>query len=66
MKTTKYTCECGCNAYDKGRAMDGRRAYRCKKCGKIHTYGMQGRKKKYSEQRFSDQFYNSKGKGHQE
>lgn len=42
--------------YDKGRAYDGRRAYRCKKCGSIWTEGMQGRKKKYSEQRLSYQF----------
>ena len=49
---------------EKGRAFDGRRAYRCKCCGKIWTEGLQGREKKYSEQRHGYQFANSKGKGH--
>lgn len=46
---------------DKGRAMDGRRAYRCKNCGNVWTEGMQGREKKYSEQRDSYQFADSRG-----
>ena len=49
---------------DKGRAWDGRRAYRCKCCGKVWTEGMQGREKKYSEQRHGYQFSDSKGVGH--
>ena len=49
---------------DKGRAWDGRRAYRCKCCGNVWTEGMQGREKKYSEQRQGFQFANSKGHGH--
>lgn len=64
MKKTKYTCSCGCNDYDKGRAVDGRRAYRCKKCGGVHTNGMQGREKRYNSQRISYQFKDSKGKLH--
>ncbi len=49
---------------DKGRAFDGRRAYRCQKCGTVWTEGLQGRERKYSNQRESYQFANSKGKGH--
>ena len=49
---------------DKGRAWDGRRAYRCKCCGKVWTEGMQGREKKYSKQRHGYQFADSKGVGH--
>ena len=64
VESKKYFCSCGCNRFEKGRAMDGRRAYRCKQCGSIHTYGMQGRKKTYSQQRESYQFADSKGHGH--
>lgn len=46
---------------DKGRAMDGRRAYRCKSCGNVWTEGMQGREKKYSTQRDGYQFADSRG-----
>ena len=49
---------------DKGRAFDGRRAYRCKQCGNVWTEGLQGRKRKYSEQRHGYQFADSKGEGH--
>lgn len=59
-----YICICGCKKFDKGRAFDGRRAYRCKSCGNIHTYGLQGREKKYSNQRESYQFADSKGPAH--
>ena len=48
----------------KGRALDGRRAYLCIVCGRIWTEGLQGRKPKYSKQRESYQFTDSKGKGH--
>lgn len=60
----KNICSCGSIYFDKGRAFDGRRAYRCKGCGKIHTCGMQGRTQKYSNQRFGYQFHDSKGTGH--
>ena len=36
--------------------MDGRRAYRCTCCGNIWTEGLQGRQRKYSEQRPGYQF----------
>lgn len=49
---------------DKGRAFDGRRAYRCSNCGNCWTNGMQGRSKRYSNQREGHQFANSKGPGH--
>jgi len=63
-KGKEYFCSCGCNRFDKGRAMDGRRAYRCKQCGSIHTSGMQERKQMYSTQRESYQFADSKGYEH--
>lgn len=44
---------------DKGRAMDGRRAYRCRGCGTVWTNGMQGRKKRYSTQRQHNQFHDT-------
>ena len=49
-------CSCGCHKKDVGRAFDGRRAYRCKQCGVIWTTGLQGRNKKYSNQRSGYQF----------
>ena len=64
LKHKKYICSCGCDKYEKGRAFDGRRAYRCKGCGSIKTFGMQGRERKYSIQREGYQFADSKGKGH--
>ena len=45
---------------DKGRALDGRRAYRCKNCHHEWTEGMQGRKKRYSIQRNRNQFSNNR------
>lgn len=47
---------CRHSGVDKGRAFDGRRAYRCQSCGHIWTSGMQGRAKKYSPQRAGYQF----------
>lgn len=41
---------------DKGRAVDGRRAYRCPKCKTQWTQGLQGRKQRFSEQRQNNQF----------
>lgn len=49
---------------DKGRAFDGRRAYRCKNCKTIWTEGLQGRERTHSEQREGYQFADSKGSGH--
>lgn len=51
------TCpSCGCKHFDKGRAFDGRRCYRCKQCGHKHSAGLQGRERKYSLQRHGFQF----------
>ena len=47
---------------DKGRAFDGRKAYRCKCCGRTWTEGMQGKQKEYSEQREGYQFADSRTK----
>lgn len=55
---------CRHKGIDKGRAPDGRRAYRCQSCCEVWTMGMQGRKRKYSPQRESFQFADSKGSGH--
>lgn len=40
----------------KGRAVDGRRAYRCEFCGHIWTNGLQGRSPSYKPQRKGFQF----------
>lgn len=48
--------KCNHKGIDKGRAFDGRRAYRCRQCGYDWTNGLQGRKKQYSNQRMSNQF----------
>jgi len=45
--------------YDKGRAFDGRRAYRCQSCGDIWTEGMQGREKKFKTQNGGFQFHDT-------
>jgi transposase-like protein len=47
---------CHSTSLDRGRAADGRRAYRCRACGHAWTEGMQGRERRYSEQRPGDQF----------
>lgn len=44
---------------DKGRAFDGRRAYRCKNCGNEWTEGLQGRSQRFSMQRFGNQFHDT-------
>lgn len=41
---------------DKGRAVDGRRAYRCRNCRTVWTRGLQGRARQYNEQRRGVQF----------
>lgn len=50
---------CGRDHIDKGRAFDGRRAYRCRCCGLVWTEGMQGRAPRYSAQRMGYQFADS-------
>ena len=45
--------------YDKGRAVDGRRAYRCRVCGATWTEGLQGRKRRWSPQRDGNQFHDT-------
>lgn len=47
---------CQHTGIDKGRALDGRRAYRCQRCRNVWTSGMQGRTKRYSPQRGGFQF----------
>lgn len=44
---------------DKGRAFDGRRAYRCRACRQVWTAGLQGRARQYSPQRISYQFHDT-------
>lgn len=57
MLMKKKECK-ACHGHDleKGRALDGRRAYRCGQCGNRWTEGLQGREQKYSKQRMGDQF----------
>ena len=55
----KRLCTCGCARADKGRAMDGRRAYRCRACLSVWTEGMQGREQRYSQQRIECQFHDT-------
>jgi len=57
-------CNCGCNFFDKGRAFDGKRVYRCVACRHSFSNGSQGRRKIYHQQRESDQYADSKGRGH--
>ena len=59
-KTRTLKCAaCGHHGLELGRAMDGRRAYRCRACGDIWTDGTHGRKPRYSDQRLSDQFHDT-------
>lgn len=64
IKAVRRCAYCQTTNPDKGRAVDGRRAYRCKCCGSIWTEGMQGREIKIQKQRLSYQFADSKGVGH--
>jgi transposase-like protein len=58
--TARRKCSvCQGTDLDKGRAADGRRAYRCQRCGATWTDGLQGRKPRYSHQRQGDQFANT-------
>ena len=52
---------CAHKGIEKGRAFDGRRTYRCRKCGYTWTRGLQGRQPRYSKQRQGTQFA-TKGK----
>ena len=55
----RFECpSCGHRGLDRGRAFDGRRAYRCKRCGKQWTCGLQGRTKQY-KQTVGMQFYDT-------
>lgn len=47
---------CQHKGIDRGRALDGRRAYRCQRCGNIWTNGRNGRTPRYSAQRPGYQF----------
>lgn len=49
---------CTGNDVEKGRAFDGRRAYRCRRCGCEWTNGIKG-KRRYSVQRVGHQFANT-------
>ncbi len=64
MKDINKICSCGSIYFDKGRAVDGRRAYRCKVCRTVFTEGLQGRKKRFHNQREGYQFFDSKGTGY--
>lgn len=58
----KYDDECGnCHkrVVDRGRAFDGRRAYRCTLCGMTWTCGLQGRVQQFSSQRVGYQFFDT-------
>ena len=62
-KGLKESCPvCKGNDIDKGRAFDGRRAYRCNSCLNIWTNGLQGRQRTYSAQREGYQFKDSRKK----
>lgn len=53
----KKVCKnCRQKDIDKGRAWDGRRAYRCNSCGSIWTEGMQGKGQDWNKQRQGYQF----------
>lgn len=47
---------CNSKFPSKGRAWNGRRAYRCNSCGNTWTFGMQGRIPKYNPQGTGFQF----------
>jgi len=55
----KRLCTCGCARSDKGRAVDGRRAYRCAVCQHVWTDGLQGREQRFSKQRTGYQFHDT-------
>ncbi len=56
MEKERCCPSCKHKGFDKGRAMDGRRAYRCQQCGGIWSEGNQGREQKWSKQREGYQF----------
>jgi len=55
----KKTSDCCSSMVDKGRALDGRRAYRCQKCESSWTEGLQGVSQRYSQQRSGNQFHDT-------
>jgi len=64
MNTNRKCSTCNTPNPDKGRAFDGRRVYRCKSCFSVWSEGLQNRTQRYSQQRFGNQFADSKGTGH--
>ncbi len=59
-RTKSKSCpRCEHTGLDLGRGLDGRRAYRCQKCGHEWTDGRQGRRQRYSPQRIGMQFANT-------
>ena len=50
---------CHCEHPEKGRALDGRRCYRCRHCRVEWSEGMQGRRPRYSKQRLGFQFHDT-------
>ena len=61
MKGKRRECPvCHHAGVDKGRAWDGRRAYRCQRCGETWTEGMQGRARRFSAQRKRYQFHDGR------
>lgn len=62
MNTQEKCPKCNHPNPDKGRAFDGRRAYKCLQCGNEWTNGLQGRQQRFSPQRLTNQFSNSRGK----
>ena len=53
------SCRKGFKHLEKGRTMDGRRCYRCKRCGMEWSQGMQGRERSYVPQRQGFQFHDT-------
>ena len=60
MKRNRRTCpQCRAVDFDKGRAADGRRAYRCQTCRCVWTEGLQGKTPSYSALWLGYQFSDS-------
>lgn len=53
---------CHSRSIVKGRAFDGRRAYRCAACGAVWTAGTNNREPRYSRQRTGYQFHDTGAK----
>ena len=59
MRLSCYHKRCRSRHIDKGRAIDGRRVYRCRVCGCCWTLGGVEYKKRYSPQRDGYQFHDT-------